>query len=259
MAQNIYDDPAFFDSYSHLPRSVIGLQGAPEWPTFRAMLPDVQGLKIVDLGCGFGWFCRWARQQGAAHVLGIDTSSKMLSRAIAATSDDSIVYDLADLERVELPKNSFDMVFSSLTFHYIANLSRLYEKVRQTLVPGGRLAFSIEHPIFMAPQKPGWLTNYAGSKAWPIDSYFLEGPRTTDWLAPGVVKHHRTLSTSLTLLIRSGFIIDEIVEFKPSEKQIAEDPTLIDELQRPMFLLVAAHTAQPTLQCSSIEPQTQPS
>ena len=69
MAQNIYDTPGFFDGYSRLPRSVHGLGGAPEWPAIRALLPDLTGMHVVDLGCGFGWFSRWAREQGAAAVL----------------------------------------------------------------------------------------------------------------------------------------------------------------------------------------------
>ncbi|HEY2551597.1 MAG TPA: class I SAM-dependent methyltransferase, partial [Streptosporangiaceae bacterium] len=72
MTQNIYDNEKFFSGYSRLPRSVEGLDGAPEWPALRAMLPEVSGRRAVDLGCGFGWFCRWARQNGAASVLGLD-------------------------------------------------------------------------------------------------------------------------------------------------------------------------------------------
>ena len=60
MAQNIYDDEEFFVAYSGLRRSVEGLDGAPEWPTLRSMLPPMSGLRVVDLGCGFGWFTRWA-------------------------------------------------------------------------------------------------------------------------------------------------------------------------------------------------------
>ena len=83
MTQNIYDDEDFFREYSRLPRSVAGLDAAPEWPALRALLPDLDGLTVVDLGCGFGWFCRWVREQGAASVLGIDASEKMLARATA--------------------------------------------------------------------------------------------------------------------------------------------------------------------------------
>src|SRR5271167_2670174 len=102
MTQNIYDDAEFFAGYSRLPRSVEGLDGAPEWPALRALLPDLRGLNVVDLGCGFGWFCRWARANGAAHVLGIDVSEKMLARASAETHDAAIAYAKIDIKHLEL-------------------------------------------------------------------------------------------------------------------------------------------------------------
>jgi hypothetical protein len=68
----------------------------------------------------------------------------------------------------------------------------------------------------------------------------VEGPRTTDWLAKGVVKHHRTIGTTLNLLIRSGFRIEHVEEFCPTAEQIAAKPSLTEELERPMFLLVSA-------------------
>ncbi|MGH7054452.1 MAG: class I SAM-dependent methyltransferase, partial [Stellaceae bacterium] len=86
MTQNIYDDEDFFAGYSRLPRSVHGLDGAPEWPALRALIPDLRDRAVLDLGCGFGWFCRWARQAGAASVLGIDVSEKMLARAKTETA-----------------------------------------------------------------------------------------------------------------------------------------------------------------------------
>ena len=108
MAQNIYDNPEFFAGYGKLRRSVHGLDGAPEWPAIRALLPNLNGKRIVDLGCGFGWFCRFARRQGAAGVLGIDVSERMLARAEAATNDHGIRYLRADLEELTLAPCSFD-------------------------------------------------------------------------------------------------------------------------------------------------------
>ena len=80
MTQNIYDNDDFFAGYSKLGRSVEGLDGAAEWPALRALLPDRAGARVLDLGCGFGWFCRWARGAGAAEVCGLDVSEKMLER-----------------------------------------------------------------------------------------------------------------------------------------------------------------------------------
>ncbi len=117
MTQNIYDIQEFFEGYSQLSRSVQGLAGAAEWPAMRALLPDLHGLRVVDLGCGFGWFCRWAREQRAAWVLGLDVSEKMLAQAKAATPDAGITYTRTDLEDLELPEASIDLAYSSLVLH----------------------------------------------------------------------------------------------------------------------------------------------
>ena len=137
MTQNIYDNEGFFAGYSGLPRSTHGLSAAPEWPTLRALLPDLRGLRVLDLGCGFGWFCRFARTQGAARVLGIDVSERMLARAKAETADDAVSYIQADLEQLTLASAAFDLAYSSLTLHYIENLERLLAQVHAALIPGG--------------------------------------------------------------------------------------------------------------------------
>lgn len=240
MTQNIYDNPEFFAGYSQLGRSVEGLNGAAEWPALRAMLPAMHGIKVVDLGCGFGWFCRWAREHGAAHVLGLDVSEKMLARARSETPDPAIHYAIADLERFDLPAGSFDLAYSSLALHYVEGLDRLLDTVRGALVTGGRLVFSVEHPIYTAPSNPGWETDAAGGRRWPVDGYLLEGPRTTDWLAKGVIKQHRTMAHYLNALLRYGLAILHVEEWGPTDAQIAARPILADERQRPPFLLVSA-------------------
>jgi SAM-dependent methyltransferase len=243
MTQNIYDDERFFQAYARLPRSVEGLDGAPEWPTLRAMLPDLRGARVLDLGCGFGWFCRWARAQGAAQVLGIDVSERMLARARATTQDQAIVYRRADLERLELPHEAFDLVYSSLALHYVERLDALLSQAYGAIVPGGNLVFSVEHPIYTAPSEPSWSAATGGRKTWGLDRYLDEGPRTTDWLAEGVIKQHRTLATYLNLLLRLGFALTRVEEWGPTPEQIAAQPTLADERQRPPFLLVSARRA----------------
>jgi ubiquinone/menaquinone biosynthesis C-methylase UbiE len=240
MTQNIYDHEEFFERYSRLRRSVEGLDGAPEWPALRALLPDLRGLKVLDLGCGFGWFCRWARQQGAAQVVGIDVSERMLARARVTTQDTAITYTRADMEHLQLPLASFDVVYSSLALHYIEHLHDLLSAVYRSLVPGGRLVFSVEHPMFTAPADPHWLFNAEGHKTWPLDGYLDEGPRATDWLVTGVIKHHRTLATYLNMLLQLGFALSHVEEWGPTAEQIASQPDLADERQRPPFLLVAA-------------------
>ena len=243
MTQNIYDNEEFFAGYSRLRRSVEGLDGMPEWPALRALLPDLRRRKVLDLGCGFGWFCRWAREQGANHVVGVDVSEKMLARAGAASADPAITYTRADMEQLELPPKTFDVVYSALALHYVENLSALLSQSYRSLAPGGILVFSVEHPIFTAPSQPRWSLDAAGRKTWPVDRYLDEGPRSTDWLAKGVIKQHRTLATYFNMLIGVGFVITHVEEWGPTEEQIAAEPNWADERQRPPFLLVAARAS----------------
>jgi SAM-dependent methyltransferase len=238
MTQNIYDNDAFFTAYSQLPRSVGGLDSAPEWPALRAMLPEIQGKSVLDLGCGYGWFCRWAAEAGAASVLGVDVSEKMLAQARSMGNQATVDYTRLDLEQLALPPASYDLVYSSLAFHYVEDFTTLLAAIRRGLKPGGKLVFSIEHPVFMAPRQPGWLTDAQGRKRWPVDSYQQQGPRVSDWLAPGVIKQHRTIGTTINTLLQAGFQLEHVEEWGPSDEQVALQPALAEERERPMLLLV---------------------
>lgn len=240
MAQNIYDDPRFFAGYSRLPRQVHGLDGAPEWPAIRAMLPDLAGRRVADLGCGFGWAARWMREQGAVSILAVDLSQNMIDRARADTADQAIAYRIADIEMLDLPEMAFDLVYSALTFHYIADFGRLARMIYKALSPGGNLVFTIEHPIFMAAARPDWIVDGDGNKTWPVNGYSIEGERRTDWFVKGVRKYHRTVATTLNTLIEAGFELRRIEEFAPTRGQIEQAPELVEELERPMMMLISA-------------------
>ncbi|WP_321921785.1 class I SAM-dependent methyltransferase [Paraburkholderia guartelaensis] len=246
MAQNIYDDPDFLAGYSQLPRQVLGLEGAPEWPAIRALLPDLRGKRVVDLGCGFGWASRWMREQGAASVLGIDISQSMIARARADTADLAIEYRIGDLDTLSLPCEAFDLVYSALAFHYVADFARLVHILRGALASAGQLVFTIEHPVYMAAANPHWISGEAGDqrgrKTWPVNGYAMEGERRTDWFVKGVLKYHRTLGTTLNTLIDAGFHIQRVNEFAPTPEQTRQTPALAEELERPMLLMVSANT-----------------
>lgn len=238
MTQNIYDDAGFFENYSQLPRSIHGLAGAPEWDALQELLPPMRGLDVLDLGCGYGWFCRWAAEQGARSVLGIDVSEQMLARARAMTQDSAIRYERADLERFT-PPSGFDLAYSSLAFHYLTDLGGLLKRVHDALVPGGTLVCSVEHPMMTAPRHQGWSEDESGLPTWPVGSYLDEGPRSTDWLAKGVIKQHRTIETYLALLSQAGLALTCLREWGPSPEQVAANPDWAKERNRPPFLLLA--------------------
>ncbi|KAI0398476.1 methyltransferase domain protein [Xylariaceae sp. FL0594] len=242
MSQNVYDQQEFFGNYIKINRQTKGLDGAPEWPKLRAMLPDLKGARVLDLGCGFGWFSRYARSESAAHVRAVDLSTNMLTRARSMTSDDGITYEQADLENITLPEAAYDLVFSSLALHYLTDLPRLVTEVRKSLKPGGKFVFSVEHPLFTAPTTPtlAVMDEETGRKAWLVDAYQREGPRITNWMMEGVRKQHRTLGTYINLLFTSGFRLTDFVEWCPSESDLAENPKFEVEFIRPSFLCMAA-------------------
>lgn len=164
----------------------------------------------------------------------------MIDKAQEKTNDSAITYQKADLETLQLPAKSFDFAFSSLTFHYIQDFDRLVQNIHQALTPQGQLVFTIEHPIFMAAKYPEWIQDRDGNKTWPVNGYSIEGKRETNWFVQGVVKYHRKMSTILNSLIQAGFEILEVQEFAPTPEQIANHPALLEELERPMMLLVSA-------------------
>jgi ubiquinone/menaquinone biosynthesis C-methylase UbiE len=82
-------------------------------------VPDLTGKRVVDLGCGFGWFSHWAAEHGASSVLGLDLSEKMLLRARNGTDDGRIVYERADLETLVFPDAAFAFAYSALAFHHV--------------------------------------------------------------------------------------------------------------------------------------------
>jgi SAM-dependent methyltransferase len=240
MKQNIYDNKTFFTKYSQMNRSVKGLEGAGEWKTLEKMLPDFKGKRVLDLGCGFGWHCQYAVEHGAASVIGVDISEKMLAVAKDKTSKE-IEYICQPIEDVKFPEHSFDIVISSLTFHYLESFEDIVKNVFTWLIKGGDFVFSVEHPIFTAYGTQDWYRDADGNILhFPVDNYFSEGKREANFLGEKVIKYHKTLTTYLNTLLQNGFEITGVVEPQPSETMLETVEGMKDELRRPMMLLVSA-------------------
>ena len=81
MKENSYDNESFFKKYKSMLRSEKGLSGAGEWPTLQSMLPPFESKRLLDLGCGYGWHCMYAIENGAEYALGLNLSEKMINEA----------------------------------------------------------------------------------------------------------------------------------------------------------------------------------
>lgn len=238
--KNIYDDYAFFEAYANMPRSRDGLASAGEWHQLQPLFPDLKGKKVLDLGCGYGWHCRYAVQMGASEVLGLDSSQRMIEKASSENPDTKITYALCSLDEYSYPEDTYDLVISNLVLHYIENLEFIYQKVYRTLKQGGHFLFNIEHPVFTAGINEDWIYDMDGKPLyWPVDNYYYDGKRETNFLGQNVVKHHHTLTQILNPLLKLGFQLEAIEEAVPS-KDMLTLPGMADEMRRPMMLLVKA-------------------
>ena len=241
MRENKYDDPEFFSRYSRMPRSVEGLAAAGEWHELRKLLPPLKDRRVLDLGCGFGWHCRYAAEQGAREVVGVDISEKMLEEARRTTPQPSVRYIRSAIEDIDFPAGSFDVALSSLAFHYVASFAEICARVGHCLVGGGDFVFSVEHPVFTAQGRQDWHRDAGGEAVhWPVDRYFDEGARRADFLGSEVTKYHKTVTTYVNTLLQNGFSLTGLIEPRPDPALLDSVPGMRDELRRPMMLLVAA-------------------
>ncbi|MEK5396638.1 class I SAM-dependent methyltransferase [Paenibacillus sp. FSL K6-2859] len=240
MKQNKYDDTNFFSAYKQMPRSIGGLEASGEWHVLQPLIPDLHNKSVLDLGCGFGWHCLYAREQQASSVVGVDISEKMLQEARGKTDDPAISYIQMPIEDIEFASEQFDVVISSLAMHYVASFEAICRKVHAYLKPGGSFIFSVEHPIFTSRNEQDWYVDDQGNRLhWPVDHYQSEGLRETTFLTENVIKYHRTISTYFNDLIGAGFAIKAVKEPKPSD-EMSNDPWMKDEDRRPMFLIISA-------------------
>ena len=230
---NQYDNPEFFAAYSQMPRSQYGLEGAGEWHQLEPLFPELSGKTILDLGCGYGWHCKYAADHDAASVLGIDQSSLMIEEAKRRNPSERIEYRVCDIHEFDYPEETYELVVSNLVLHYIKDLQQIYRLIHRTLKPGGVLLFNIEHPTFTA----GVNQQFSADGTWPVTDYYYPGVRTTHFLNHEVKKYHHTLTQILNGLLQTGFVIEAVEEAMPPEQWRGQMP---EEMRRPMMLLVRA-------------------
>lgn len=240
--QNVYDDPEFLAAYSQLERAREAFGAAFEHPAFLSLLPDLAGLRVLDLGCGAGQFALHLANAGASEVIGLDVSERMLERARAEHAHPRVTYVQKPMEAAHFPDGRFDLVVSSLAIHYVEDYAGLVGRIARWLMPDGILVFSTEHPIVLArATDEGWVRVLGGEPtAWAIDRYGEEGPRERHWFRAGVRKYHRMLATLLNGLIDARLTIERVIEPMPTEDQLRAHPDWIEERRRPTFLLIRA-------------------
>jgi 2-polyprenyl-3-methyl-5-hydroxy-6-metoxy-1,4-benzoquinol methylase len=210
---------------------------------------DIDGLRVLDLGCGQGFFSRQLAQRGA-RVIGVDLSEKQVehARAHEARWGHGIEYHALDAARVaqRWPAESFELVTSCMALQDMADAEAVLCAARTLLAPAGRLVFSVPNPGTDTPFRE-WGRDEQGSKlALHIDRYFESGPRVCHWNMPRLTAHwqtpswHRTLSEWSALLAQAGFLIRRIHEPRPTRAQVERRPELEAGYRLPFYLVFDA-------------------
>ena len=240
--QNIFDNDIFFDGYSKIRERKNNANELFEKPALFSLLPPLEGKTVIDLGCGYGEHCMEYVRQGAAKVVGIDISEKMLAVAKSENSHPKITYLHMAMEDISSIKEKFDMASSSLAIHYVEDYRALVHDVHELLKDNGLFVFSQEHPMNTCFSKGDrWTRDENGRKRHAnISNYGVEKEWESTWFVDHVKKYHRMFSTVLNTLIDSGFMIEKIIEPTPTAEILEAHPEHADLLHKPDFLLVRA-------------------
>ena len=240
--QNIYDNETFFNSYSKIRKNENNANNMFEKPALFSLLPTLNNKTVLDLGCGYGEHCIRFVEEGAKRVVGIDISQKMLAIAKAENAHQNILYLNMPMENIGELQKRFDIIVSSLAFHYVEDCRALINNIYRLLNDGGVLLFSQEHPFNTCfSDGSRWTTDENGQKLFAnISNYSIDGERESTWFVERVKKYHRTFSTIINTLIDSGFQIDKLIEPVPTPEILKENPDYKDLLQKPDFLLIKA-------------------
>ncbi|WP_436911663.1 class I SAM-dependent DNA methyltransferase [Halosimplex marinum] len=203
-----------------------------ERPATLSLLPDLEGKRVLDVGCGPGKYAEELSDRGA-EVLGIDASERMVSEArqrlagrdgVAFTRHD--VTDGLDF----LDPSSFDAAVSALTLHYIEDWASVFSELATVLRDGSVFVFSTQHPFsaFQRYESASYFDTEFVSREWDSFDPPIEMPT-----------YRRPLESMIGPLLRTGFALEEIVEPVPESEFAEKMPAKYEELSRkPTFLCV---------------------
>ena len=224
-------------------------------PAFFAILPDVDGLSGLDIGCGEGHNTRLLARRRAM-VTAIDISEVFIAHAKLAEEQEplGIEYLVASALELTFAGATFDFATAFMSLMDIPETDRALAESHRVLKPGGFLQFSITHPCFDTPHRRNLRDENRLTYAIEVGDYFrnLEG-EITEWLfgaAPPEAKQGlskfktprftRTVSQWLNLLIETGFQLERIEEPRPSDETVRDCPDMQDAQVVAYFLHIRA-------------------
>jgi SAM-dependent methyltransferase len=176
-----------------------------------ALLGDVRGLRIVEIGCGQASCARWLANAGGRPVA-VDLSGGMLRHAVDANARTRIDIPLIQATAEELPLATASMdaacsAFGALPF--VASIEAVFAEVHRVLRPGGRWAFAVTHPMrWIFPDDPG-PNGLTATQPYFDRTPYVEVDAAGD---ATYVEYHRTLGDYVRALAKTGFVLEDLIE-----------------------------------------------
>ena len=242
--ENVYDNAGFFEQYKEMRSQQINANNLIENPIIKTMLPDLAGKTILDLGCGDGNMGHYFLQNGAKSVLGVDISENMLNQAKQNNNNPNMDFALLKMEDISTLTQKFDLVYSSLAFHYVQDINKLLSDINNLLTPNGMLLFSQESPLVTASifesKNPEKKLNINGKQYFLISDYGNESVRNNYWNDVPVTKYHRTYATMTMALLNNNFDIVDIKDSFATEETIRIYEKYKNQKDRPYFTFFKA-------------------
>ena len=167
-----FDDDALLSTYKERRQKPTSPNETIEQPIFRELLGSVRGQDILDLGCGEAEFGRELLDKGARSYVGVEASEKMANLAEKRLVGFNAEVRRSTIEAFDFKANTFDLVISQLVLHYLEDLTETFHEVYRALRPGGRLVFSVEHPVITSSSQS--LQVSERRTAWLVDDYFQD-------------------------------------------------------------------------------------
>jgi len=234
-----YDEDELFERYrAAVHPGPASANFVMEEPALLDAIGDVRGLRVLDLGCGDAAIGRRLLDAGCRAYLGIDASARMIDAARDALVGTPGEARREPIERFSAAVGSLDLVISRLALHYVEDLDAVLAACRDCLAPGGRLVFTVVHPVVTSHDARG--SSDEPRASWVVDDYFAAGPRELDWLGGRVVWRHRTIEQYVRAMQRAGFRLTALSECAPRVERFAGDESELARRRRiPLFLLLA--------------------
>ncbi len=233
-----YDDPGVFERYRSHRRWAENPNVVMEEPAVIEEFGSVSGLRVLDLGCGDASTGRLLLEAGVASYLGVDGSERMVDAAGAALTDPRAQVVRCDIEEFDASAASFDLVLSRMALHYVADISVVFDRCHAWLAPGGRIVFSVVHPV-VSSNDPRASTDQP-REDWVVDNYFLTGPRYQLWLGAQSRWYHRTTEDYVRALQGAGFSLRNLRECPPDRARFENETEFRRRQRIPLVLLLSA-------------------